>query len=139
MTFGERLKLLREEKELTQRALANLLKIGYSTLGMYETNKRSPDMATISHLADFFGVTVDYLLGRSADPHATKTNAENKKPKELLKFLEESEVMFDGETYNLDEEDKKKIRAALELAFWDAKEQNRKARAEAKARREQQK
>ncbi|MBU2701743.1 transcriptional regulator with XRE-family HTH domain [Sporomusaceae bacterium BoRhaA] len=67
MSFGERLKYLRENRELTQRALANLIKIGYSTLAMYETNKRQPDFDILNKLASFFDVTTDYLLERTND------------------------------------------------------------------------
>ncbi|MBO8138365.1 MAG: helix-turn-helix domain-containing protein [Desulfotomaculum sp.] len=65
-SFGERLAQLRKEKGLSQSRLASLLKLGQSTIAMYERNKREPDTATINKLADFFGVSVDYLLGRSS-------------------------------------------------------------------------
>ncbi|KAF1084951.1 LexA repressor [Sporotomaculum syntrophicum] len=63
-TFGERLAKLRKEKELSQADLAGLFKLGQSTIGMYETNKREPDSTVLKGFADFFGVSVDYLLGR---------------------------------------------------------------------------
>ncbi len=63
-TFGERLAELRKEKELSQADLAGFFKLGQSTIGMYETNKREPDSTVLKGFADFFGVTVDYLLGR---------------------------------------------------------------------------
>jgi len=63
-TFGERLAGLRKAKELSQADLAGFFKLGQSTIGMYETNKREPDSTVLKGLADFFGVTVDYLLGR---------------------------------------------------------------------------
>ncbi len=72
MALGERLKLLRKEKNLSQRNMAKLLKMGYSTLGMYETDKRSPDYPTLHRLADFFNVSVDYLLGRTNNPDGFK-------------------------------------------------------------------
>lgn len=68
MTFGKRLKELREKMGYTQRQLADLLKISNSSLAMYELDKREPDNATLARLADFFNVSVDYLLGRTDDP-----------------------------------------------------------------------
>lgn len=65
MDFGERLKALREEKDLTRAALANKLIVSYSAVSKYETNVRFPDKETLINLADFFDVSVDYLLGRS--------------------------------------------------------------------------
>lgn len=47
------------------------------------------------------------------------------KDKGLEKFLNEAEVLFDGNTYKLDEKDKKQIQEALEMAFWDAKQRNK--------------
>lgn len=43
--------------------------------------------------------------------------------KDLTKFLQEAEVLFDGNTYKLNLEEKKQIQEALEIAFWDAKKE----------------
>lgn len=47
------------------------------------------------------------------------------KDKGLKKFLKEAEVLFDGNTYKLNIEEKNQIQEALEIAFWDAKERNK--------------
>ena len=47
------------------------------------------------------------------------------KDKGLEKFLKEAEVLFDGNTYKLNIEEKNQIQEALEMAFWDAKERNK--------------
>ncbi|MGB9662182.1 MAG: helix-turn-helix domain-containing protein [Moorellaceae bacterium] len=64
-SFGERLAALRREKGLSQAELARMLNMGQSTIAMYEKNKRRPDPETLERLADFFQVSVDYLLGRT--------------------------------------------------------------------------
>jgi repressor LexA len=64
MTLGEILKKLRKEKGLTQISFAEQFQISYGTIAMWETNKRQPDNTTLMRLADFFGVSIDYLLGR---------------------------------------------------------------------------
>jgi transcriptional regulator with XRE-family HTH domain len=64
-TFGERLKLLREEKGLSQVELAKLYNLSQSTIAYYETNSKQPSNETLQNLADFFQTTIDYLLGRS--------------------------------------------------------------------------
>lgn len=61
--LGDRLKELRSSRHLTQREVAERLGIGVSTLGMYEAGKREPDLDTLKALAQFYNVTVDYLLG----------------------------------------------------------------------------
>jgi len=98
MTFAQRLKTLREEKKLSQRELAKLIKMASSTLGMYETGKREPDFDTVSKIADFFHVSVDYLLGRKDPTPLDTQNETNKKAfcdavkndPELLEFWEDT-------------------------------------------------
>lgn len=63
--LSQRLIQLREEKFLTKKDVALYLKIDQSTYGKYELSKREPDFETLLKLADFFGVSVDFLLGRS--------------------------------------------------------------------------
>ena len=67
--FKDRLKELRYKKELSQRELASILNMSPSTIAMYETGQREPDAETLSKIADFFGVTIDYLLGRTDNPN----------------------------------------------------------------------
>jgi Helix-turn-helix. len=62
--FGDVLHRLRKEKHLTQRELADKLSISRSALSLYESNKREPDFATLKKIADFFNVSLDYLLDR---------------------------------------------------------------------------
>ena len=57
---------LRKERGYTQETIAKALGISRSTVGMYESGKRTPDLEDLEKFADFFNVDVDYLLGRSA-------------------------------------------------------------------------
>jgi transcriptional regulator with XRE-family HTH domain len=63
--FGDRLKILREEKELTQEEIANHIGITKQAFSKYELNLRQPDYGTLIKLADFFNVSIDYLLCRT--------------------------------------------------------------------------
>jgi transcriptional regulator with XRE-family HTH domain len=65
VTFGERLKLLREEHNLTQKALADKLQIVKSTINKYEKNTRKPEFEILIKMADILNTTTDYLLGRT--------------------------------------------------------------------------
>jgi len=65
MKFGNILRYLREEMELSQVDLAKKLNITSQALSQYELNKRMPDIEMINKIADFFNVSVDYLLGRT--------------------------------------------------------------------------
>jgi SOS-response transcriptional repressors (RecA-mediated autopeptidases) len=65
MFRGDRLKKLRDDKNLTQTELGKAFSISDATINRYEKNQRQPDTDTLNKLADYFNVTVDYLLGRS--------------------------------------------------------------------------
>lgn len=60
-----RLKELREQKNITQADFAKHFSISPSAIGMYEQGRRTPDIATITKFADYYCVTVDYLIGRT--------------------------------------------------------------------------
>ncbi|MDR3264347.1 MAG: helix-turn-helix domain-containing protein [Clostridiales bacterium] len=60
-----RIKALREDKDLRQIDVADKTGIDQKTLSNYETGKTNPDSYALIKLADFFNVTVDYLLCRS--------------------------------------------------------------------------
>lgn len=67
-TFGERLRLLRERKGESQIELGRILDVTSATISAYETGIREAPPATLRRLADYFDVSVDYLLGRTDDP-----------------------------------------------------------------------
>jgi transcriptional regulator with XRE-family HTH domain len=60
-TLGDRIKQLRSE--LTQEALAAILQVDRSTLASWEINRREPDIATLRHIATYFKVSIDWLVG----------------------------------------------------------------------------
>jgi transcriptional regulator with XRE-family HTH domain len=65
MKYGHRIAGLRDERKLTQEELASKVGITRAALSHYENNRREPDYETIRNIADFFGVSIDYLMGRS--------------------------------------------------------------------------
>lgn len=67
MSLGKRLRQLREERDLYMTDLAPIIGVGKSTISGYENDKKRPKMATLKKLADFYGVTVDYLLDREEE------------------------------------------------------------------------
>lgn len=60
-----RLKELRKERKLSQLKLAMDLNMNQNTVSRYENLERQADYETLIKFADYFGVTLDYLLGRS--------------------------------------------------------------------------
>ncbi len=65
MTIGEILAELRTERGIYQKELAIYLNVSIGTISNYEKGIHYPDLETLGKLADFFGVTTDYLLNRT--------------------------------------------------------------------------
>ena len=63
--FGERLHELRMEKELSRSDLAKSLNVSVRSISYWETGKRECSFDMLIKIADFFGTSIDYLLGRS--------------------------------------------------------------------------
>ncbi len=64
-SFGSRLRSLRQNKNLRQEDLAKILKVARATVGRYENDERFPDKETLHSIADYFDVSLDYLLLRT--------------------------------------------------------------------------
>lgn len=63
--FGEILMQLRQEKHLSQAELGNVIFVSGGTISNYEKGVHYPDVEELVALAEYFGVSIDYLLGRS--------------------------------------------------------------------------
>lgn len=88
-TFGERFKNLRKEKGLTQPELAKIFHTTKSSISKYENNKSLPEVETLKEYADYFKVSIDYLLG--------KTDIKNPSmniPEGVQKYLNDEENQF---------------------------------------------
>jgi len=63
----ERLRLLRKEQNLPQEKTAAEIGVGFSTYRRYETGERVPDADVLVRIADYYGVSLDYLVGRAEE------------------------------------------------------------------------
>ena len=111
--FGEIIKRLREEAELTQEREAKLMHISRSNVAMYESGTRRPSRETLEAFADFYNVDIDYLLGRSSkttrargagyyfDPETAKAAEEMRENKDLKVLFDAADTWdaFDPEFY----------------------------------------
>ena len=75
MKFGDILRNLINDREITQRQLAADLNIAPSTLGNYIQDSREPDFQTLKDIANYFNVTVDYLIDNRS-PYTKSRNEE---------------------------------------------------------------
>ena len=94
-----RLRELRMEKGLTMKQVGASMGLAESTISLYETGKRQPDYETLGRFADYFGVSVDYLLGREETPvPETQGGSEDQKIREYLQMIKDDpklRMMFD--------------------------------------------
>lgn len=67
MSFGDRLRELRENKGSHRKNSGKSINQKKANISKYETGKLQPSLETIDYLADFFGVSTDYLLGRTEE------------------------------------------------------------------------
>lgn len=110
--FAENLKKLRKNKGLTQVQFAEIFNISSGTIAMWETNKRIPDTSMLIKIAEYFDVTVDYLLGKDNISNTNKKedpdeadqdlvilnrNAKKLSPENRKKLLDMAKVMFKEE------------------------------------------
>ena len=62
--FGERLKELRLEKGIGQIELATQIGVSKGIISLWEQGKREPTLSSLVAIADYFNITIDYLIGR---------------------------------------------------------------------------
>ncbi len=83
--FGENLKRLRKEKEMTQEALADFLGVSFQTISKWERGETYPDITTLPVISRFFNVSIDDLLGVNKAREEEKIN-------EYLKLYDEMKL-----------------------------------------------
>lgn len=125
--LGDKIKNLRKGMNLTQEQLCSKIGIAQSTLGMIESNSRPAGRKTLIKIADFFGVTVDYLIS----DNETGLNKKDKKSitKDLKVLMDEFREGTDGAAYyngqELAEEDLDLIESAMKIALEQIKIKNK--------------
>ncbi|WP_315452386.1 helix-turn-helix transcriptional regulator [uncultured Selenomonas sp.] len=133
-TFTDNLNRLLRVRGITQAELATYMEVSNTTVNNWVKGYKVPRMDKVDKLCSFFKIKRSELFEQSPAlalgdlPVLTQrdSTAHSKRDlNDLAKFLNKTEVMFDGDTYNLSEEDQQKLRNALEFVFWDAKRQNK--------------
>lgn len=126
-TFGERLKELRKKKNLTQEQLAKTFYLNKSSISRYENDTQIPENELLQNIADYFNVSLDYLVGRTniVNIHSSTviTTPTKKEQKDHDTFMKEAKALFmNGE---IDEDDKEKIFKDISDLFWESKKLNK--------------
>lgn len=71
-----KLRELRKKAGLTLKEVGAAVGSAESTMSLYETGKRQPDFDTMKKIADYFGVTVDHLMGSEVDENSEKRSSD---------------------------------------------------------------
>lgn len=101
--FGDRLKKIRKERNLTQEEIGELCEVGKTTISNWENNITQPPFEIVKKLAQYFGVTIDYLLNFSQD------DADNM---EKLKIALKEAGMWD---YSMDDMSREDFEKAMQI------------------------
>lgn len=111
MSFGDNLKKIRQNCNLTQEELAKKINTSRSNIANYENNKNMPSIDVLSKLSEILDCSVDYLLG--------KTNERNPKETDPLGL---AKIGFNMKDYNPPSEtQKQQIKGLLEVIMKDNK------------------
>lgn len=100
MFKGDRLKLLRREKGLSQQTLANMVGASKSLICCYESGKRTPSLENVIAFIQIFGVNADYLLGSDSLVKVVSNDKTSYVPitKEEITFI--NEIKKSKDVYN---------------------------------------
>lgn len=125
--LGDKIKKLRKEMHITQSQLASAVGLKQSSIGMIETSRQGASRETLIKIADFFGVTVDYLL---TDDETVFSEKDKKSiTKDLKKLMDEFRENVDGTAYyngqELSEDDLDLVEAAMKIALEQIKVKNK--------------
>jgi HTH-type transcriptional regulator, competence development regulator len=134
--LGKRLKYLREKFNYSQKKVAEAIGISNVQLSRYESGDRNPDPELIAAFADFYGVTADYILGRTDDPQGYTPETDIDDIKELNTLVRINELIkeygieqmgfFDIEKWkHLSEEEIEEIIKHFEWVVHKAAERNK--------------
>jgi len=113
--FTKRLINLREEKNWSKTEVARRLNLSsMQRYANYEYGTNEPDSKMLKQIANLYGVTTDYLLGKNGTP----SWASQKDTHDLKKFLEDNEgsMTYGGE--DLTDEERQQVRVAMTTIFW---------------------
>lgn len=112
--LANRIKELRKQLKLSQRELADLLKVSQQTVASWETHRSEPSYDMMLHLATFFGVTLDDLLGR----HDNQAPSQPSSSHDLQKFLQDHQGLLTYGGEELTEIEREQLRVAISTIFW---------------------
>lgn len=135
-TTGQRIRELREERDISQQELADTLGINRVSVVQWEKGTTKPTFKRIKLLSEIFNVSADYLLCNSDVKKEIKGKNE---PHDLIvdvdDFLKHARFRCDGVIYNLSDEDRQLFKNAIEMGLITAREKENKRKKQRKIKK----
>jgi transcriptional regulator with XRE-family HTH domain len=117
MSFGNNLKKIRQENEMTQEELAKKINTSRSNIANYENDKNMPSIEILNKLSEIFNCSIDYLLGKS------DVRNPEKKDNDLLDL---ASMGFNADSYTPPTStQKEQIKGLLEVVLKNNKKNNK--------------
>ena len=122
-TLGDNIRDARKKAGLTQMELAKATNLSRSYIGDIEKDRYNPSLSVLKAIAVATNTPLDTII---SDQKLEWLNKDERKiPKDSNKFLEQTEIVFNGNTYNLTDDERAVIIKSLEFAFDVAKQANK--------------
>jgi len=116
LTFGERLRMARERKGLTQMDVYRAIKLGNKSLSRYENNATKPDPETVKSLVQLYDVSADFILGLTDKMgHASPPLCTSKSKPKIADVLSSKDTELLDKFDSLSPEAKKKATEYIEM------------------------
>ncbi|AEE97710.1 helix-turn-helix domain-containing protein [Mahella australiensis] len=110
VTLGQRIKQLRKEHNMTQEEFGKLFGIVKSTVSLYEHDKSIPDDSIKKMIADYFNVSIDYLMGRTDIRYPAKKTIDDKLKEVIGPYIASQIIALES----LSQEEKQTISVLLD-------------------------
>lgn len=101
MTFAEKLKFLRKQKNITQVELAAAIDISFAIIGQIESGARNPSKEVAKKLSDYFNVPLDVFIVESSDIMGKNTDNQTVSMDKILMIADVVKEYFDKHGYDL--------------------------------------
>ena len=124
----EKFNTLLKKRNISAYKVAKDTGITQSTFSEWKKGTYTPKLDKLNKIASYFDIPVEYFTESesiSPVPDSNKQHLTKKDLVDLNKYLNNTEIMFDGELHQLDDDDREKLRHVLEFVFWQAKEKNK--------------
>lgn len=131
MGIAQNIRYLRRVHDLSQKDFGKIAGVSDKAVSAWENGLKEPRMGAIQKIADHFNLQKSNIIEDGglennlvrSEPASALSHADSRSRKQLEQILADDQLTYNGVV--LGDEDREKLRRAIELAFWDIKEMNK--------------